>query len=450
MGSSRVFTMAPIEKDVLPTSLQPELAPHALLSAWLATRDEQTFAALVDRYAPMVRSVCKRVLQDGDQTEDAVQETFILLARHAARIRSNVGGWLMATARTTAIDILQQGRARRRRELLAGDEHHQSMQARLASPAFTADDLTQLDQAMQTLPEGERSVLIDYFWCGRTQDDIGREAGVSQVAIKKRIDRALENLRSRLVRFSPAALLLLLAAAAPSAEGAGEAALLAKLKTSDLHSPPPSQHLGYQLAPVAVGILIALALFIGLSAMARQHVAPSPVNPQAIRTSSSAPPAQPPPPDPRPWSDGWTTAGVSVETIAGDAMRLDSGVQKIGMMTRPMAGDGLDLDVQVVKRHCPFFGVSLVPGDSRKPLIRLGIVPNPAAPDAACWTRTPGEHHLSMRVEQADGGLWAVCAVDGAAGLRQKISAQPTQVMLVVSSGQVVIRKSTPLQQDVR
>jgi DNA-directed RNA polymerase specialized sigma24 family protein len=50
---------------------------------------------------------------------------------------------------------------------------------------------------MPALAKVERGVLIDYFWAGRTQEGIGREAGVSQVAIKKRIDRAPGSLRSR-------------------------------------------------------------------------------------------------------------------------------------------------------------------------------------------------------------------------------------------------------------
>src|SRR5437868_2570557 len=67
-----------------------------LLDRFLATRDERAFAALVERHGPMVLSVCRRVLRDPHDTEDAFQATFLVLARRAASVvpRERVGNWL--------------------------------------------------------------------------------------------------------------------------------------------------------------------------------------------------------------------------------------------------------------------------------------------------------------------------------------------------------------------
>src|SRR5215468_8375765 len=79
-------------------------APHSqttgptdgeLLGRFVAQRDGTAFAALLERHGPMVLGVCRRVLRNEADAEDAFQATFLVLVRKAHCVRSrNVGSWL--------------------------------------------------------------------------------------------------------------------------------------------------------------------------------------------------------------------------------------------------------------------------------------------------------------------------------------------------------------------
>src|SRR5262249_50666533 len=61
---------------------------------------EAAFAALVGRHGPMVRSACRRVLNDPHAADDAFQATFLTLARKAGRLQGieSLGGWVYRVA----------------------------------------------------------------------------------------------------------------------------------------------------------------------------------------------------------------------------------------------------------------------------------------------------------------------------------------------------------------
>src|SRR6516225_2463446 len=71
-----------------------------LLESFVTRRDEAAFEALARRYGPMVLGVCRRVLGNPHDAEDAFQATFFLLARKMAAVRPReaVGAWLHGVA----------------------------------------------------------------------------------------------------------------------------------------------------------------------------------------------------------------------------------------------------------------------------------------------------------------------------------------------------------------
>ena len=76
-----------------------------LLERFVTGRDEAAFGALVARYGPMVLGVCRRLLRDESDVEDAFQATFLVLVRRAGAIRRGdlVGHWLYGVAHRVAV-----------------------------------------------------------------------------------------------------------------------------------------------------------------------------------------------------------------------------------------------------------------------------------------------------------------------------------------------------------
>src|SRR5947209_19165817 len=92
------------------------LSDGQLLGRYLSHGEEEAFAALVKRHGPMVLGVCRRLLRDAHDADDAFQATFLVLVRKAGSVRrrEQVSNWLYGVAYRTALKA--RARAARRRE----------------------------------------------------------------------------------------------------------------------------------------------------------------------------------------------------------------------------------------------------------------------------------------------------------------------------------------------
>jgi RNA polymerase sigma factor (sigma-70 family) len=225
-----------------------------LLRAFAAQQDQAAFAALVERHGALVLAVCRRVLHNLQDAEDAFQATFLLLARNAASLRqvSSLAGWLHGVAYRMACNARRAASRRRRHE---GEVN--------AMPRTTPEwDVvwrevqSLLDEEIQRLPEIYRSAFVLCCLENKSGADAARALGVKEGTVGSRLNRARALLQQALARRGVALSAVLAATALSSRQAA--AALPGVLVSSTVEAATQFAAAHVQAASVVSGNVAAL------------------------------------------------------------------------------------------------------------------------------------------------------------------------------------------------
>jgi RNA polymerase sigma factor (sigma-70 family) len=169
-----------------------------LLERFVGQRDEAAYELILRRHAGMVMGLCRRILADEHEAEDAFQAVFLALARKAGSIRKrgSLTSWLYKVAYRTALTA--KGSARPPSEPLVAPP-------RFAGPgpseqAADAEFRQLVDAEVSRLPEKQRLPILLCYMKGRTSEEAARELGCPVGTIDSRLARARDRLRDRLSR----------------------------------------------------------------------------------------------------------------------------------------------------------------------------------------------------------------------------------------------------------
>ncbi len=218
-----VNTVVQILDTIAEEAARAERTDSQLLDLFVSSRDETAFATVVRRHGPMVLGVCRRVLGNPTDAEDAFQAAFLVLARRATAIdtRRPLAQWLYGVAYNTARKLRQANarRAARIRPLTDVPEPH------VYPPDEHNERLAVLDDELSRLPERYRALIVLCDLEGHTRKEAAQRLACPEGTVAGRLARAREMLAARLTARvgAPAAAVFLAALADRTASAASPA-----------------------------------------------------------------------------------------------------------------------------------------------------------------------------------------------------------------------------------
>src|SRR5262249_2304730 len=187
------------------------------------------FAALVERHGPLVFHVCRRILGDIQDAEDAFQATFLVLARRAPAVRPReaLAAWLHGVALRIALKARSARTRRARGDLLPTAPPVDRRPDPLAGLS-ARELLTLVDDEVRRLPEAYRLAVILCCLEGHSLEEAAQQLGWALASLKGRLRRGRALLRDRLARRGlPLSVALAVAELSRGAESAAAVARLA-------------------------------------------------------------------------------------------------------------------------------------------------------------------------------------------------------------------------------
>jgi RNA polymerase sigma factor (sigma-70 family) len=278
------------ERPMKDISAYEQLKDEELLALFFKTSAEAAFSVLVARYSSLVFGVCKRVLGNAADAEDAFQATFLVLVKKGAHLKQpgRLANWLYGVALRTANHVKSKRARRSKVEREAG-----AAPARSNMSDMNYEQLWNvLDEEIQQLPQKYALPLVLCYLEGKTNAEAATQLGWPEGSMSRRLSRAKELLRVRLSKRGMAMSAVLLAAAvfARPASACAPAPLLASTvkaatlvsegaKLSDVVSPfaaKVAEEVALSLASgykLAASLLVAAASFVIASSVVVWHVA---------------------------------------------------------------------------------------------------------------------------------------------------------------------------------
>ena len=173
-------------------------ADQQLLREFHAAHDQPAFAALVERHGAMVLRVCRSVLRNREDAEDAFQATFLVLARKAGSLRRqhSLAGWLHSVAHRVAMQARRSAGRRQAREA----------RARAVPSANPSEEVAWrevrdvLNEEIERLPERYRTPFVLFYLDAHSQTEIARQLDLKEGTVWSRLARARRQLQTKLAR----------------------------------------------------------------------------------------------------------------------------------------------------------------------------------------------------------------------------------------------------------
>ena len=298
-GNRRVYTG---DTFVMSDRLTASRETAALLARFRGQRCPEAFRVLVESYSGLVQGVAERILEDRESARDVAQAVFADLARLASGLSPDtaLGGWL----HRHAVFLALRQRTSNRRRGLREEEAHRRWTLEQGEDAAPPPWRAELDEALSCLAPPDRRALVLRYLENLPLRAVAAGLGVGEDAAQKRVERAVEKLRLRLVRrgfasLSAAGLTASLAAIPQPAAAGGTASLAASaLKAAAASATPSAGTVTTFFAMNLKAILAGGAVAAALTGAVLTPIILSQQDRIAALEEKLRPPPGPPPPVP--------------------------------------------------------------------------------------------------------------------------------------------------------
>jgi RNA polymerase sigma factor (sigma-70 family) len=190
-----------------PDGTRDQLSDCVLVGRFARERDEASFRALVERHGGMVYHVCRRVLGDPHEAEDAFQATFLVLAQKAGTVRHPqlLANWLYGVAQRVA----SKAKAKMRPPAPESAPRQDPAGEPVLQAAWREVEAA-LDEELHRLPDKYRAPLVLCYLQGRTHEEAAALLNCQVGSMSWHIRKGRELLRKRLQKRGMAVSLILL------------------------------------------------------------------------------------------------------------------------------------------------------------------------------------------------------------------------------------------------
>lgn len=172
----------------------PDSTDAELIGRYVRDRDEAAIAAIVRRHGRSVHGVCRRILGNAADADDAFQATFLVLAKKAHRVafHANVSAWLFAVAVRASRELL------RRRSRRADRETTGTVPEREATDSFDFETGRIVLDEVAKLSDSYRAAVVLCELDGLPRADAARRLGIPEGTLSSRLAAARKLLATRL------------------------------------------------------------------------------------------------------------------------------------------------------------------------------------------------------------------------------------------------------------
>ena len=166
-----------------------------LLAEFARSGSERPFEMLVRRHGALVLSVCRGILRDANDAEDAAQAAFLTLARKARSLvgHRTIAGWLHTVAWHISCRARRARTLRQHREREAAAAAFQNARDDSGSP-----DTSLLHEQLHAMPDKYRLPLILHHFDGWSEVEVAQILGCKLGTISGRLSRGRQILKQRL------------------------------------------------------------------------------------------------------------------------------------------------------------------------------------------------------------------------------------------------------------